>query len=498
MRRLGGWGLVLLPAFYLALSYFRVLDLRLVPRTSLEPWLLNHGFRCYGDIIDQHEVGLPLFLSFLLPISGSPSRLAKWVLMVLAVLTTILVYAAGQSLSGRRSGQLAALFFAVWVPMVWAGMLWYEIALAPLYVGAYALWPVDLESAPWRVLAAGLAVGVAVTVKQYAWVVVAVYVFGTIVAATRRGVPAESWLKVVGVFGLGVAVPVSAYAAYIVSSGASRDYLYWAWRNNLGRYRKQAAQLPTMEGVQVTVALMLPAVAVLLSAARESLRRRGGGEREIVLAAVALATAATVYPRFEIFHLAAALPLLSVTFAVCASPLLPTKRAHPTALRERPAARHRLPATGCALLSLVLSVWLLVPGYRHLWHAGPRRLLWYTELRPIAERVKALTAAGQPIFVFPDDEQTSNTYLLSNRLPPGIWVYTYPWYMTGAVMRRIIEHLESRRPPLVVYFDGRGADGRAAEDYARPLARYIRENYRERESMPWASGTFRIMVRKTP
>jgi hypothetical protein len=480
VRRLSSWGLATALAVWLGVFHLRLVYLVLVPRMALHPWLLSRGFRGYRDIVDQHEAGLPLLLSVLLPWAGSPELLLRSLLAALSVLTVCLVYGVFARAFDRRTALLAALVFAVWVPRVWLGMFWYETTLAPLYLAAYAAWRGDREASRGCLLAAGLALGVAVTVKQHAWAVVALYLLWIL----RGGQPLAARARRAAVLGLGVAVPFSAYLAYIAATGVFRDYAFWAWTYNLlGPYRTEAAKMPRSEELRAIVALLLPAVVLLLSAAWRRMRGDASSGRELGVACLALAAGATIYPRAGIFHLAAALPFLSAAFAL--------------ALRAG-GRRWRAPARAGALIGLAVSLTVLVPTYRRIWQAGPPRLVWYSELEPIARRVRALTRPGEAIFVFPDTEQTSNVYLLCDRPPPGIWAYAYPWYLTHDVVRRILDELEAHRPPVAVLFPGAGVDGKAAEDSAPTLARYIARHYREREGFSTAVGPARILTRTPP
>lgn len=475
-------------ALGLGLYHLEVATTRLLPRVGLQPWLIGHGFGCFRDIIDQHEAGLPLFLSLLLPFFSDAPALSRWMLAGLSATCVILVHMAAPP----RWAPLAVVFFACWAPVVWGDRLWYETALAPLYVAAYLAWRGDSTTKFWRVAVSGVLLGVAVTVKQYAWALVGFYVFWPAAVGHLRG-EARCSTRRLCAFVAGVAVPAAIYLASIARNDSFSDYLFWAWVNNLTTYRDQAAQWPDRHGIVISAALLLPA----LSAFAYSLRGlwRGGEKVQClcVLSFGSLLASATIYPRFEVFHFGAALPLLAVTIAATLDVAVSRR------LNSRHPDRRGWPRAGLAAavaVSLVLSLWVLVPRATRMAHLGPRRTKSYSELVPVADRVREWTRPADRILVFPDVEPTSNLYLLSERLPPGLWAYTYPRYSSDAVLDRIVRALETRRPPLVVYFPDLSAGGHDPAEFAARLKGYILHRYAERETLQTDLGVATIMLRR--
>lgn len=488
MTWLSRWRLLFVLVAWLTVLHAAVFHLWLAPRMVLHPWLLTQGFVNYRDIVDQHEVGLPIVLSLLLRIVNDPAALIKWTFIGLLVATMCLVYLAGRCTFGENTGRVAALFFTVWVPVIHEGRLWYETVMAPLYVGAYALWPGDLRTSPMRVIGAGTVVGVAVTVKQHAWAVVALYTLWAVGAIMLSHGSARPRLRLAGLFWLGLAVPVTAYASYIVTSGLLREYVKWAWVHNLG-FPALAGKAPTVTDLIMLAALSAPVGALLLGTIRTVRDDGTSAPTDAFLIAMALVASVTAYPHFARLHLMAALPFLSIIFARSVTIFLDP--AH-----EPDRIRWRLSKPPYGLICLILLVGALGHASQRLARAGPQRLIAYDELIPIAKRLAAVTSRDERVLVFPDDEGTSNIYVLSQRLPPGFWAYVYPWYMTDEVMRKIMDRLEADRVRVVVYFPDRRVNGRQFADYAGPLLAYIQQHYEQTESLPWEGGTAYVMTRR--
>ncbi|MHB1416856.1 MAG: hypothetical protein ACYC1C_16540 [Chloroflexota bacterium] len=203
----------------------------------------------------------------------------------------------------------------------------------------------------------------------------------------------------------------------------------------------------------------------------------------------------TAYPRFELFHLAGALPMLALCFARGAAGLWRAGRSGSAHAKRR---RWQVAAGAYVGVFLALFVWQAQPTYQHILAVGPVSLNMYTDLAPIADELAAVTAPGDRVFVFPDMELTANVYLLSQRLPAGMWAYTYPWYTTDEVVQATIDRLANTPVPAVVYFTRMSVDGQRPEDYAKDLADYLQTHYRPVKEIPWNGRTARIMVRAEP
>ncbi|MHB1005881.1 MAG: glycosyltransferase family 39 protein [Chloroflexota bacterium] len=490
MRRILGWPVVLALAIYVVLAYRTVYPLVFVPRLSLQPWLMNNGFVVYRDIVDQHEAAMPLLLSLTLPLVGDPLLQLKWGFIALAVVTLLLVYGFARRHLGRGAAIVAAVCYVAWLPRLGQGMLWYESLLAPLYMAAFALWPGAGVSDRRRLFLAGILLGVAAATKQYAWLVVATFGGVTALAASRGRVTGRAWFADPSILLLGVALSYGAYLAIILTSGAGADYVYWAWYNNI-LYGSEAAQLPEPSDLNTIVALSLPLVA-LVAIATSRAWRRVPYSADALLCLVAFAAAATTYPRFGDFHLYPALPLIALACGRVAA-----SGWHAVLDPTGPVRTHGTAGLGALALAASLVAWptwqSLAPVYA-VWHQpGPQRLQLYADLLPVAQRITALTAPGERVYVFPDVENTANLYLLSSRLPPKPWVYTYPWYIRPRVTTRLLESLEESPVALLAYLPNQSVDGLLVSEYAAYLDRHFNERYVTVETVSTLYGPARLM-----
>jgi hypothetical protein len=476
------------------LAYYSRLALSLGPRVVLEPWLLRNGFVLYEQAADIHTPLMPLLLAALAPLAADGLVLARMVLVALLSLSTLLAFLAGRRAGGWLGGLWAAWFFVAWSPAFGFGKLWHETFLAPLYMLLLLLYDPAAARRPVRTsILLGLVCGVAILVKQYAALVLAALVAWDVLRGWRAGRSPAGVLQDASALCLGAILPVLAFAAsQYLRAGTLRGFLYWTAGYALtSQYGSLAAQWPTLAqvGVMASSGLLLPAaVTTAVGLWRKGDRAWLSAGWGLLLLA---ASSATVYPRFALFHLQAALPVLSWLSAWTLSRAL------------RPGSQGRTLATGTALV--LSAFWLLVAGSAYvpaLRVGQPPKISEYSDLLPLAAQVEAhigpadlepaALGLAAPIYIFPDDEATSNLYYLLERLPPRFWTFTYPWYSEGWMKDRVLAALKERPPEWVVYFPRR----RQIETYAPEIVAYLHERYELETRLDWAQGETWLLRRR--
>src|SRR5215211_6317644 len=105
--------------------------------TTLLPWLVGRGWVLYRDLIDQHP---PLFPALLAVLSnGDPGPPSQGVIVGWRVLTLLLTYVVALRWAGVAAGLTAVLLTEAWLTAFDGTHLWYDSALAPVYLGVLAL-----------------------------------------------------------------------------------------------------------------------------------------------------------------------------------------------------------------------------------------------------------------------------------------------------------------------------------------------------------------------
>jgi hypothetical protein len=478
-------GLVL----FQGLAYYFKLPLSLGPRVILQPWLLNQGFLQYENIADQHTPLMPVLLSGLTWVCSDGLELAKIVLVLLVSLSTVLTFLAGRRSIGWLGGLGAAFFFVVWSPAFEFGKLWHETFLAPLYLVFLLFYDSRAPHHARRTLFfLGLVGGIAILIKQHAAIVLAAVVIWSAVMNRRARRAPSVVLQDTVVISLAAIVPVMAFGAYhYVRAGTLANFLYWTTIFHLiSDYGSLAARPPTIAQVRIlaSACLLLPAAILVLVELRRKEDRTwlNLGWGLVLLAASSL----TACPRFEFFHFQAALPVLawlsSLTLAHALRPWAKDAEWHP----------RRCLAAGVAIALWGLSVIAASSAYQGVFRGDrPQWVREYSNLVPLAAEISQRIAPTDRIYVFPDDEPTSNLYYLVGHPPPNFWVFSYPWYMLEPIRTKIVRTLEEQPPEWIVRFPDRWD----TEDHAPEVVAYIRDNYSPEVALRWRQSEVWLLKR---
>lgn len=466
-----------------AWSYVYRLPLSLGPRVVLEPWLLRQGFILYEQIADLHTPLLPLILSALLPLFPDALTCAKATLVVLISLSTLLTFLMGRRTGGWLAGLWAAWFFVTWSPTIGFGKLWHETLLAPLYLLLLLVYdPAAPRRPAWSSLLAGLLGGTAVLVKQHAAAVLAALVLWNAFTSwrSRRSIPVvlrDAVLLVVAAL-----LPVLALAIGLRARAGTLTG-FWHWTVTYGLtsgYRSMAALGPDLPqvGMVVSSCLLLPAAILCLA----DLKRRGSALwlRLAWGLTVLVASSLTAYPRFHLFHLQAALPVLAWLSSMTLAHALHRENAG------------RLFATGTALA--LSGFWLVTAGaaYRPALNVNQPRPIWeYSTLVPLADEVRDAVGASSRVYIYPNDEATANLYYLLRCLPPRFWVFDYTWYAEARIQAKVVHALQEDPPDWVIRLPG----GLDAPGEASEIAQYLQEHYRRETRLRWEQGEVWLLRR---
>jgi len=427
-------------------AYTTALPLSLGPRVILQPWLLRQGYLMYEQIVDIHSPLMPLAISALAPLIPDGLTLAKLVQVGLLSATTLLTFLAAWRVSGPGWGLWAAAFFVAWSRAFGFGKLWHESLLAPLYALLLCLADPGAERrSPARLLLIGLVGGIALTAKQHAIVVVGALAVWHALSLWRARRPAPEVVRDLALLGAGAALPVVAAAGYqLIRAGTLAGMWRWTVTHSFeSDYQSTSALWPTFEQVRTLAVsgLLAPAALTWAWAAHRRADPRwrwlGWGLWLMV------AASATVYPRFEMFHLQPALPVMAWLSALTLAGAL------------RTADRACAFAVGTAIALSLL--WLLqgVSAYHIAFGDPPQRIDEYSSLAPLAEEISTRITPAEQVYIFPDDEGISNLYYLLHRTPPRFWVFSYPWYGLDPIQQRVIDTLESDPPEWVIRFASR-------------------------------------------
>jgi hypothetical protein len=463
------------------------------PEVTLLPWLMRQGWPLYQDLIDQHPPLFPLMLTLL---NGDPGLPTRIFIVALRGLTLLLTYVVARRLAGVWGGLIALAATALWALGAEGAHLWYDSALAPIYLGVVLLLVAGFSSPPrylnhkgtestknprrylwffitegtertesaeltedhdsrftirvpgptWSdgVLAAlslGLLLGIAILIKQHAMVAVP-----GVALAIGWGTASPGRVRRLVAFADGLLLPLLIAAACFVLQGTWEEMAYWAIGYTVDANYASAAAMPPASGEWLWLAAGLaPAVALLVAWPGAGARSAWRAHSRLILAGpwLLLAAILPVWPRYGRFHLQAAVPLLAVAAGVAAIVAIRSLR--------RPAPGIRTAAT---LAAVLLAAYALV-GFREASESiriqttlGPVAAPYAATATPLAAWVDAHTTPGAPIVLYGVD---ALLYRVLDHPPPRPWAPLLPWIMSAhGTHARLWAGVVATRPQVAI------------------------------------------------
>lgn len=279
------------------------------PEMLIYPYLLNHGFKLYQDIINPYPLLFTYFLAgffSIVKLSVFHLQLLTWI-----IITTIdvLIFFIASKLYGTKSAIIALIFFIIFQPLLDGNGLWYDLALTPLLLLAFYF-----RSPLWLSLS--------FFVKQSV-----IWLFPLFW---------RQWKKLTFVLAVLFFITLIPF----ISQGNINDYLFWPWRFAFTIF-------PSMPGHKDFGSWQLWLIALMPFAPLVFLKKNTPFLWTIL-------SFLFIFPRFGLFHLQPALAFASLSLA--------------SSLQSIKFKRHLVLVT-CYLL-LVALVWLR--QIKLFWHQPPR------------------------------------------------------------------------------------------------------------------------------
>ncbi len=389
--------------------------------TTLLPWLIRRGWVLYTDLIDQHP---PLLPWLLVPFDGDPGLPLRVLIVALRAVTLLLTYIVARKLCGAWGALVALTGVAFWAVGANADHLWYDGALAPVYLVIVLLLVLQDENAantadrtraateiPLAGALGGL-LAVAMLLKQHAVFAVLGVLLALAWDRQRRG----RWRRL-SAFAFGMLVPLTLAAVYLTSQGAGPAAAYWIITYSLeGNYAAAAGMAPPSGDSFWLLVAFAPLVALTLAGAALGVRHVAGRYSRPLIAGPSLLLAATlpVWPRYGRFHLQAALPLLAVAAGATAVILYNVLRQ-----REWQSRFLSVAATLLLVVYMLAGVSEAITSVRIQSQLPPVAAPYAITVAPLATWMGEHTMPGAPIVLYGVDELL---YRVLAHPPPRPWV----------------------------------------------------------------------------
>ena len=489
-RLLEGMVISVLFAASITLGELFLLDIQLHPRMVLQPWLLQRGFLQYTNIPDEHSPLLPQVLSWLQPLfKGNAVRTAKVVFAGLVFLIVCMSLLWLYQRYGRWACLAGGAFFVAYSGLAyWA--LWYDLALSPVYLliffGMTTQAPWIFIRFKWRILALGLAGGLAVLIKQQAILVVAAVMVWVVLLFKDRRLTLRQLAASLGLYSLGVILPVLAYVGYFWHrGGALGDFFYWVFFPLTNNVAASSRLLPTSAQVRQVLPvffLLIPFVFTIFYRGQKSMDNERSTRIWVLIFLVI--TAITQYPRYSTMHWASCLAFIAIGSAIVCGDLL--------RLGEKGSNNlfiQRGIYFGFVLLWLSALLTVYMP---RLSRNPPPVQIEYQPLIELSAQLREQNLEGASFVIFPDNESVSNLYYLLNTTPPTYWLMTYPWFMNHLSLSRWEDALDREKPDYVILFSG-------SLDWCNNLnaLAYIQARYQTQKTLQWQGSPVQILSRRT-
>ena len=415
-------------------------------------WWIRHGALFYRDA--WNERGPLIYLISAALFSVAPYRLESVRILALLLSTAqlVLLFAVARRWIGGLWSLAAPAFYLVWHPFFLGTFYMGEQLDGTLILAAVLALSWESARAPTagRAAVAGLALSLLGMDKQSG---IALFVLlGAYAAwrATREG----TGRRVILAYVLAALPPwlllFSRYAAAGEVPLLVQGLLFPIREYQVARYAR---------GIEPTVLRLAAPLFVVLVAevARRAVRRPPWTGLFLLWLA---GTLVLMGPNAFLYHFLALLLPASIAFAAFLAG---------AAARRRPA----IPALALAAL-LGLSIAMVAESAQFVRNnLDPAR---WGEIEALAATIRARTAEGDPIWVFPHE---STLYLFADRRSASRYPFLLPWTASPRVLAGVVRDLAAHPPRWIVYTDlsRRTTSGIPVRDYAAPVVKFVESRY---------------------
>ncbi len=430
------------------------------PEMSVYPYLLNHGFVPYNDLLVPYP---PMFLWFLqattLVLGYSPHQ-TLIVTLFLTLLTAYLVwYISGKIWKDNKLASVISLgYYSIWFFYFEGNGLWFEMLATPLILLAfYKCYQYFFENKSLSTLVLGsifLASGFLVK-QSVLWSILALLFW---LLLTKYNKPKElfrdSRLIVLPLF---VAIVITFIIAYF--SGYLTNYVLWVYdfvfvKLPFNPDYQDYPSLGSMAKLLLALIILAPLILLLLKDFKKVSFFFG-----FIIAALMFAL-----PRWGLFHLQPMLAIVSVSAAPLWGQYLTDK--------------NKILRLGSIF---IVIIWLLVTVRQDMrfWHQPAR---FYE-----ADKYKVVSIIKQKGYKdFYTFNSADQLYVLTDTVPtikPYVQNF-YSFMELPGVQDRVIASFEEKKPRYVIFSPYSGRGGIEAGDY-RPqkLGDYIEQRYTLKEKI---------------
>jgi hypothetical protein len=374
------------------------------------PYLINHGFATYKDMVHAYPPLLVNILAVLYKLFGYNIFILKILGWTSFVIDDILVFLILRKLIKNEKLILVGVFiYVILQPILEGNMVWPDLFMIPFLLGGFLL--ILQKKYYWS----GFVFALALLTKQTA----VLYIVFSILYI----VFIEKNFRKLSTFLVGEIVVVAPFFVSLITQNSLRDFINWTifypskyWTNFPGYVQLS----PTLRENLVLLILFLPLVYLIFKSSKQIF----SDKYFLILFAFLIAGIIGVYPRFSFFHLQPGLAFFvllviylndKIKFNIYILLLIP-------------------------FFVLILNLKSLNIGSNRFW--GESDLL-------LAKIIQNETQENEPIYLL---GLNSNIYAFAERLPNKSWLDNFGWYLEiPSIQEQVILGFK-KNPPSRIFW----------------------------------------------
>lgn len=376
------------------------------------PYLFSHGYIPYKDFVFPYPPFLVFILSLIYKIFGYKLMALKIFTWLLILTSDVFIYKIAKSITKKDLfALLAVIFFILTQPFLDGNMLWFDTFLVlPVLLAIYFLLKKHSSA---NLLLSGIFLAVAALSKQTAFIYILAATIFMLDRSKKRIKNIFYLLAPSLIFG-------SLFLAYFLITKSFVDFLNW----NLIFPFKYWGSYPTYVqfGLGKVDWLIMAGMATIFIALLK---------KQKLIFLMALGSVVAVYPRFSYYHLAVAVALWAIGFAIILNNYYKK-----------------------------LFIWFGIAAFLFLfswfktrivitWDFGKGDRFSEVDDASIIQSIDSEFNSNQKIYLA---NINSNVYVYADRLPPAPWYDNYGWYWEVPGQQEKAISLWSKNPPAGIYW----------------------------------------------
>src|SRR5258708_4303744 len=370
------------------------------------PYLINHGFVTYRDMVYAYPAILISTLSVLYKIFGYKILVLKIVGWSSILVSDLLIFQIILKITKKQNTALfGVLIYVILQPILEGNMVWPDLFIVPFLLLTFLL--LIHKKYFWS----GVAIGLAFLTKQTAALYIVLGI--SYIALTERNLR-----KIINftIGGLVVGIP---FLLNLISQKSLVDFVNWTivypskyWTKFPGYVQLS----PTLRENLILLTLIAPFAFLILKASRKIF----ADKNFLILFGFLICGIVGVYPRFSFFHFQGALAFLIILYLY----LVKNK-----------------------YILLIPVFLILIFQHNQINLKGDR--FWSQSDLDLAQIIENDSIINKPIYLL---GVPSQYYVFANRLPNTPWLDGFGWYLEiPGIQEKIIKDFDQNQPSTIFW-----------------------------------------------